>query len=59
MRFDEQCKVIISTLSKDEAKVFIKFLWSEIARHRMDIDNAINLIHDIANKFKLEGINED
>lgn len=45
MEFDEQHKVIIKTLNKDEARTFIKFLDSEIIRHKGDILGARLLKH--------------
>lgn len=44
MRFDETNKVIIETLKENEARAFIKFLQSEIARHERDIEDAQKLI---------------
>ena len=44
MIFNEQHKVIISTLTQDEASAFIKFLESEIIRHKDDINQAKSLI---------------
>ena len=44
MEFNSECKVIISTLSRIEAKAFIKFLESEILRHECDIEQAYELI---------------
>jgi len=44
MQFNNEHKVIISTLNKDEAKAFVKFLESEIIRHNDDIKQARNLI---------------
>jgi len=54
MLFDEQCKVIISTMNATEASAFVKFLRSEIARHQMDIDNAEELIDTVIKRFNLE-----
>jgi len=59
MKFDEQNKVIIETMNQDEAKAFVKFLKSEIARHFMDIDNAKDLIYNVCLKYKIAGILED
>jgi len=59
MKFNEQNKVIIETMNPNEAKAFIKFLQSEIARHQMDIDNAIDLIHQVVNKFQIKGVLEE
>lgn len=59
MIFNEVNKVIIETMDTSEAKAFVKFLKSEIARHQMDINNAIDLIHQVVNKFKIEGFLED
>ena len=44
MEFNNEHKVIISTLSRIEAKAFIKFLESEIVRHGDDIETAQRLI---------------
>ena len=44
MIFNDRHKVIISTLNKDEAMAFIKFLESEIIRHKDDINQAKGLI---------------
>lgn len=54
MKFDETCKVLVDTLSKDEARAFVVFLKTEIARHKMDIDNAVNLIYTVVGKFGLD-----
>jgi hypothetical protein len=58
MEFNAECKVIIDSMNRDEASAFIKFLESEIARHKMDIDNAVELIFKVSNKFNLK-IGED
>ena len=44
MIFNDQHKVIVSTLTKSEAGAFIKFLESEIIRHQDDINQAKSLI---------------
>ena len=44
MSFDQENKVIISTLNPDEARAFCKFLDSECKRHQRDIDEARALI---------------
>ena len=44
MLFNNEHKVIISTLNEPEAKAFIKFLESEIIRHEDDINQAKSLI---------------
>ena len=44
MKFNEENKVIISTLSREEASAFVKFLESEILRHQDDINQAKALI---------------
>ncbi len=44
MQFNEEHKVIIKTLNKGEAVAFIKFLESEIIRHKDDINQAKSLI---------------
>ena len=53
MKFDETNKFLIDTMDTSEAKAFVKFLQSEIARHQMDIDNANELILVVRTKFKL------
>ena len=57
MDFDETNKVIIQSMNKTEARAFVLFLKSEIARHQMDIDNAEDLIYDVSTRFNLEDIN--
>ena len=60
MKFDETNKVIIDTMDRSEAKAFIKFLQSEIARHQMDIDNANALILEVSLRFGISfALNED
>ncbi len=44
MIFNAEQKVIIETLNQDEAKAFVKFLKSEIIRHKDDIQQAWDLI---------------
>ena len=44
MKFNHEHKVIINTLTYDEAVAFTKFLASEIIRHYDDIEQAIRLI---------------
>ena len=56
MKFDETNKVIIDTMNISEAKAFVKFLQSEIARHEMDIDNADKLICDVCMKYGIVAI---
>lgn len=46
-------KVIIDTLNKEEAKVFCKFLESEIIRHWQDIKQAHELIAIVKGKYDL------
>ena len=53
MNFDETNKVILNTLTKTEATVFVLFLESEIARHQMDIGNAYKLIKEVNARFGL------
>jgi len=54
MKFNKVNKVIINSMNHDEAVAFVRFLMSEIARHKMDIDNAIDLIHRVIDKFQIE-----
>ena len=44
MNFDNENRVIIGTLTKEQALAFIKFLESEILRHQRDIEDAHKLI---------------
>jgi hypothetical protein len=53
MKFDETNKVIIDSMNTIEAKAFVKFLNSEIERHKMDIDNARDLINEVCNRFNI------
>lgn len=57
MEFDRENKVIISTMNQEEARAFVKFLQSEVARHMMDIRNAQELIREVKTKFKIENVN--
>jgi len=54
MKFDNTNKVIIDTMNKMEASAFIKFLQSEIARHENDIENAYDLIREVAKRFDIK-----
>ena len=54
MEFDKTNKVIIDSLTFEEAKFFIKFLESEIKRHYQDIQEADELITEIKDRFTLE-----
>lgn len=56
MEFNSEHKVIIDTMNRDEARAFVKFLYSEIKRHEMDIDNAKGLIIYVKDKFALEDL---
>ena len=58
MKFDETNKVIIDTLDRNEARAFIKFLESEIARHENDIENAYDLIKEVAKRFDIEVLDD-
>ncbi len=53
MTFDEDNKVIIETMDITEASSFIRFLKSEILRHKQDIEQAKDLIFQVKDKFKL------
>ena len=53
MRFNDENLVIINTMSKAEAKAFIKFLESEIIRHRRDVYECFVLIHKVEERFEL------
>ena len=54
MKFDNTNKVIIDTMNKMEASAFVKFLQSEIARHENDIENAYDLIREVAKRFDIK-----
>uniref|UniRef100_A0A6M3LQ75 Uncharacterized protein n=1 Tax=viral metagenome TaxID=1070528 RepID=A0A6M3LQ75_9ZZZZ len=56
MKFNETNKVIIETMNTEEAKAFVKFLKSEIARHQMDIDNARDLIYDVCFRYRIADV---
>ena len=47
MEFNEEHKVIIESLTRIEAKAFMKFLQSEIIRHQDDIQQAVALIRHV------------
>ena len=53
MDFDKTNKVIIETMDVPEAKAFVKFLRSEVARHLMDIENAYKLMKQVKQKFNI------
>ena len=53
MKFNEESKVIIDTMNQNEARAFIRFLETEIARHKRDIENAVELIYTVCDKFDL------
>ena len=59
MKFDETNRVIINTLNKEEARAFVLFLKSEIARHEFDIAQARALIYEVVFRFNLEDILDD
>ena len=51
MIFNADHLVIIDSLEPNEAKAFVKFLESEIIRHRDDIIQAQELINQVILKF--------
>ncbi len=53
MDFNQDQKVVVDSLNKTEAKAFIKFLYSEIIRHALDIEQAGKLIDTVKEKFNL------
>jgi len=53
LKFNKEHKVVINTLSKEEANAFVKFLASEIIRHCDDIEQAEKLIEVVKEKFEL------
>ena len=53
MEFDTTHKVIIETMTKEEASAFVKFLGSEIRRHQIDIKDAEALIRRVKGRYDL------
>ena len=53
MKFDAEHKVIVETMNETEARAFIKFLRSEIAQHKEDIDQAYDLIVSVGSEFHI------
>mgnify|MGYP001588216711 CR=1 FL=1 len=53
MDFGTKNKVIIDTMNQEEARAFIKFLHSEIARHERDSEEAFALIMTVGSKFRI------
>jgi len=51
MDFSKEAKVIINTMNTDEAKAFVKFLDSEIIRHKVDIEQAEVLKREVQEMF--------
>ncbi len=51
MEFNKEHLVIIDTLTPTEAVAFIKFLKSEIIRHKEDIERANQLIEEVERIF--------
>ena len=51
MKFNEEHKVIIDTLTQTEAGAFVKFLESEIIRHQDDIKLAEELIQVVRDTY--------
>lgn len=54
MEFDERNITIMTSLNRDEAKVYIKFLLSERARHTEDIIFIDERIKQVKKKFGWE-----
>lgn len=52
MKFNDEHKVIIETLDEAEARAFVKFLSSEILRHKEDIAQAEALILFVEEELK-------
>ncbi len=53
MIFNDEHKVIINSLKKEEAEAFILFLKSEVVRHEDDIRQAKELINLVREMFFL------
>ena len=58
MIFNKEHKVIVSTLNEAEARAFIKFLESEIIRHKDDINQAKSLIGLVKKEILCEVLDE-
>ncbi len=56
MKFSDEHKVIVSSMNKTEAKIFIVFLETEIIRHQDDINQAKSLIEYIRKEILIKGI---
>lgn len=56
MIFDEEMKVITSTLNKEEAIAFCLFLKSEIIRHQIDIEQAERLMLKVMREHGLDKV---
>lgn len=54
MQFSDDFKTIIETLKENEAEAFVKFLYTEVIRHTMDIDQAKRLIEIVKERFGLK-----
>ena len=46
-------------MNQEEAKAFVKFLKSEIARHEMDITQARELMYEVCLKFRIADLLEE
>ena len=53
MEFGINHTVIVGTMTKQEASVFIKFLELEIRRHQMDIEDIMVLIKRVMEMYEL------
>ena len=51
MKVDKEHMVIINSLTLDEAHAFVKFLESEILRHREDIIETQDRINQVILRF--------
>lgn len=54
MRFDSNHKVLIDSMTQEEARAFCIFLSSEIQRHWLDIEEAKSLMGEVRIKYNLE-----
>ena len=54
MDFNTENKVIIETMNQEEARAYIRFLHSEILRHKRDCEEAYDLIIKVGSKFHIE-----
>lgn len=58
LKFDKEGMADVELLKKEEALVFGLFLYSEMLRHKVDIDMILKKIKHLDKKFDLDIIDE-